>query len=90
MPPNKANSADAKSLRNRTWRVNSPARLRTAQLAVMRQKGANMVLPKHEDTSITGGLGVTIIQESLERKGWIFRRQDGDTDFGIDGERNHR
>lgn len=45
-----------------------------------------MDLPKHEDTSITGGLGVTIIQESLERKGWIFRRQDGDTDFGIDGE----
>ena len=45
-----------------------------------------MVLPKHKDTSITGGLGVTIIQEILERKGWIFRRQDGDTDFGIDGE----
>ncbi|HHT9113378.1 MAG: DUF4365 domain-containing protein [Planctomycetes bacterium] len=45
-----------------------------------------MVPPKHKETSITGGLGVTIIQETLERKGWVFRRQDGNTDFGIDGE----
>lgn len=45
-----------------------------------------MVLPKHNETSITGSLGVTVIQETIERKGWVFRRQDGDTDFGIDGE----
>jgi len=45
-----------------------------------------MTLPKRNDTNITGGLAVTIIQETIERKGWVFRRQDGDTDFGIDGE----
>ena len=45
-----------------------------------------MELPKHKETNITGGLGVTIVQEIFERKGWLFRRQDGDTDFGIDGE----
>ena len=45
-----------------------------------------MVLPKHNDTSKIGGLAVTIVQETIERKGWIFRRQDGDSDFGIDGE----
>jgi hypothetical protein len=43
-------------------------------------------LPKSTDTNQTGRLGVTVLQERLEREGWIFRRQDGDSDFGVDGE----
>lgn len=43
-------------------------------------------LPKSTATNQTGRLGVTILQERLEREGWIFRRQDGDSDFGVDGE----
>lgn len=29
---------------------------------------------------------MTILQDRLEQQGWIVRRQDGDTDFGIDAE----
>lgn len=47
---------------------------------------AKKTLPQSADINQTGRLGVTILQERLERKGWIFRRQDGDSDFGIDGE----
>jgi hypothetical protein len=43
-------------------------------------------LPKSSETNQTGRHGVTILQERLEREGWVFRRQDGDSDFGIDGE----
>lgn len=43
-------------------------------------------LPKSSDINQTGRHGVTILQERLEREGWVFRRQDGDSDFGIDGE----
>lgn len=44
-------------------------------------------LPTVNDTNITGRRGVTLLQERLEREGWIFRRQDaGDTDFGVDAE----
>ncbi len=51
-------------------------------------------LPKSTSTNQTGRLGVTILQSRLEQEGWIFRRQDGDSDFGVDGEievvdRNH-
>ena len=44
------------------------------------------VLPKSTNANQTGRHGLTILQERLEREGWVFRRQDGDTDFGIDGE----
>jgi hypothetical protein len=43
-------------------------------------------LPKSFETNQTGRHGVTILQERLEREGWVFRRQDGDSDFGVDGE----
>jgi hypothetical protein len=43
-------------------------------------------LPKSSKTNQTARHGVTILQERLEREGWVFRRQDGDSDFGIDGE----
>jgi len=44
-------------------------------------------LPMAADTNITGRHGVTLIQERIEREGWIYRRQDtGDTDFGVDAE----
>jgi uncharacterized protein DUF4365 len=43
-------------------------------------------LPESSETNQTGRHGVTILQERLEREGWVFRRQDGDSDFGIDGE----
>lgn len=29
---------------------------------------------------------MTILQDRLEQEGWIVRRQDGDTDFGVDAE----
>ncbi len=43
-------------------------------------------LPKSSETNQTGRHGVTILQERLEREGWVYRRQDSDSDFGIDGE----
>lgn len=44
------------------------------------------VLPKSTKANQTGRHGVTILQERVEREGWVFRRQDGDSDFGVDGE----
>lgn len=43
-------------------------------------------LPKSSETSDTGRRGVTIAQDCIEAAGWLFRRQDGDTDFGVDAE----
>jgi hypothetical protein len=43
-------------------------------------------LPKSTDANQTGRHGITILQERLERDGWVVRRQDGDSDFGIDCE----
>jgi hypothetical protein len=43
-------------------------------------------LPTSTDADQTGRLGVSILQECLEREGWIFRRQRGDSDYGMDGE----
>jgi hypothetical protein len=43
-------------------------------------------LPKSLESDQTGRRGVTILQERLEREGWVFRRQGGDADFGIDAE----
>jgi Domain of unknown function (DUF4365) len=43
-------------------------------------------LPTSSERDQTGRHGVTILQERLEREGWVFRRQDGNADFGIDGE----
>jgi len=43
-------------------------------------------LPKVTKTNIICRKGVTILQMYIERKGWLFRRQDGETDFGVDGE----
>lgn len=38
------------------------------------------------DSAKTGNLAVSYIQTIFEEQGWIFRRADGSTDFGIDGE----
>lgn len=38
------------------------------------------------DSEKTGALAVTYIQTIFEEKGWIFRRMDGSTDYGIDSE----
>ncbi|MFY0602938.1 MAG: DUF4365 domain-containing protein [Flavobacteriaceae bacterium] len=38
------------------------------------------------DTEKIGALAVTYIQTIFEEKGWIFRRADGSTDYGIDSE----
>ncbi len=43
-------------------------------------------LPTSSDANQTGRHGVTLLQACFEKEGWIFRRQDGDSDFGIDGE----
>lgn len=43
-------------------------------------------LPKSVETNQIGRRGVTILQNLLEKEGWIFRRQDGDSDFGVDCE----
>jgi len=43
-------------------------------------------LPKILDTDKIGNLAVTYIQTIIEEKGWLFRRADGTTDFGIDAE----
>jgi hypothetical protein len=43
-------------------------------------------LPTSGSENQTGRHGVTLLQACLEKEGWIFRRQDGDSDFGIDGE----
>jgi hypothetical protein len=43
-------------------------------------------LPKSIASNKIGRRGVTILQDRFESEGWIFRRQDGDTDFGVDGE----
>lgn len=43
-------------------------------------------LPKSIDTNQIGRRGVTLLQNLLEKEGWIFRRQDGDSDFGVDCE----
>jgi hypothetical protein len=43
-------------------------------------------LPTSSDDNQTGRYGVTLLQACLENVGWIFRRQDGESDFGIDGE----
>ena len=45
-----------------------------------------MKYPKRNETSKTGGDGVTSLQTAIESFGWIFRRQDGDDDFGYDAE----
>lgn len=38
------------------------------------------------DTEKLGALAVTYIQTIFEENGWIFRRADGSTDYGIDSE----
>lgn len=43
-------------------------------------------LPKSGETNQIGRRGVTIVQDLFEKDGWIFRRQDGDSDFGVDCE----
>ena len=43
-------------------------------------------LPQYEDINKTGNLAVTYIQSFFEEQGWIFRRADGSTDFGVDAE----
>jgi hypothetical protein len=43
-------------------------------------------LPTAADTNSTARQGVTMLQQRLERESWLFRRQDGDTDFGVDAE----
>jgi len=43
-------------------------------------------LPTSSKANQTGRHGVTLLQACFEKEGWIFRRQDGDSDFGIDGE----
>lgn len=43
-------------------------------------------LPIILDTDKIGNLAVTYIQTIFEEKGWLFRRADGSTDFGIDCE----
>lgn len=43
-------------------------------------------LPTSDENNQTGRLGVSQLQVIFEKEGWIFRRQAGDDDFGIDGE----
>ena len=43
-------------------------------------------LPKTLDTDRIGNLAVTYTQAAFEKHGWLFRRQEGRTDFGIDAE----
>jgi hypothetical protein len=43
-------------------------------------------LPTSLPSNQTGRHGATILQDRIESEGWIFRRQDGDSDFGVDGE----
>lgn len=42
-------------------------------------------LPKATDKNQTGRMGVTVLQERLEREGWIFRRQEGTQTSGSTG-----
>ena len=39
-----------------------------------------------QKTNQTGHHGVTILRGRVEREGWIFPRQDGDSDFDVVGE----
>lgn len=45
-----------------------------------------MNLPKAIDSNSTSNIAVTYVQAIIEEHHWIFRRQDGITDFGIDAE----
>jgi hypothetical protein len=51
-----------------------------------RRRGPIAKLPSSPRSNQTGRHGVTVLQDRLESKGWLFRRQDGDTDFGVDAE----
>lgn len=45
-----------------------------------------MELPKFNNSSKTGELGVTIVKQTIETKlNWLFRKNHQETDFGIDG-----
>jgi uncharacterized protein DUF4365 len=46
----------------------------------------NKKLAKALDTDRTANLAVTYTQTDFESRGWLFRRQEGRTDFGIDAE----
>ena len=43
-------------------------------------------LPRALDTDKTANLAVTYVQAAFERQRWLFRRQEGRNDFGIDAE----
>jgi len=43
-------------------------------------------LPRSLDTDTIANLAVTYTQAAFEKHGWLFRRQEGRTDFGIDAE----
>lgn len=45
-----------------------------------------MSLPKYTGNQQAGNRAITLIQNLFEKKGWLFRRGDGGTDFGVDAE----